>query len=261
MTDVHYGKKTKTFEARKLEQRLEKFAAKIADVKGLLGSGYEFDELVICMLGDMVDGTGIYPSQAHHQEDSSVLEQIRWFEEVLWRTVSTMGSAFPKVRVECIPGNHGRVSKFADESDNWDLVAYQGLQARARANPDDNIDVRYGGKQGLWMRQVPVRKHKFLLNHGHTVRSFQNIPWYGLFTRIGRWSTTKEYGGFDAFACGHYHTCGYHRLNEIQIFMNGTAVTSDAWATEGLGFESSNQWWFLGSSDKHTTTFQFPMNI
>lgn len=261
MTDLHFGKETNSFTAEVLEARLHDFAEKVVGVKGLIGSGYDFDKLVVCLLGDVVDGTGIYPTQAHHQGESSVLEQMRRFEDILWSALTTMASGFPEVQVEAIPGNHGRVSKFAHEADNWDLVAYQGLRQRAKANPASGITVKYGGKEGLWIRNVKVRDHRFLLYHGHTIRSFANIPLYGIMNRVGRWATTREYGGFDAFACGHFHTCSYHQLNRIEIFLNGTAVTGDDWALEGLGYQSSNSWWFCGSSDNHTTTFKFPLEV
>lgn len=261
MTDLHFGKKTSTFGVKKLERRLDTFAEKVCGIKSLIGNGYDFDRLVICLLGDVVDGTGIYPTQAHHQEDSSVIEQMHRFTDILWRTVGKISEPFPETHVECIPGNHGRVSKFADEADNWDLVAYQMLRQKAMAEPSKKVAVRYGGKEGLWIRKVGIRSHKYLLYHGQAVRSFSNIPWYGLFTRIGRWATTKKFGKFDAFACGHFHTNGYHPLNRIKIFMNGTAVTSDDWAIEQFGYESSNDWWLVGCSDNHVTTFQFPLTV
>lgn len=258
VTDTHLGKKTKSFTPKKAHDRLQKLAAKVADIKGLLGGGYEFKELVVCLLGDMIDGTGIYPTQPHHQEETSAIAQVEAFAQSLGDAIDTLSTGFKKTRVECVPGNHGRVSKFAHEADSWDVIAYQRLQDRFKGSP---VAVEYGGRKGLFVRRCPVGRWTYLLYHGHGVKMYQQIPWYGLFTRLGRWATTSQFGRFDAFACGHFHTNGSHQLNRIRVLMNGTMVTDDEWALQEFGYASSNQWWLVGASDKHATTFQYPLTV
>jgi len=80
MTDAHFGKCTKSFNPTVFVERLKKLSKSLERIHTLLGD-YAFDELVIAMVGDMVDGTMIYPTQVYHQEITSVSQQLVFLSE------------------------------------------------------------------------------------------------------------------------------------------------------------------------------------
>ncbi len=254
MTDAHYGKRTKTFSPEVFIKRLNKVSSTLARLKELLGGGYEFDQLVIAMLGDMNDGTGIFATQSHEQAVSDVEAQAWEFSEHMTGFLKDQAQLWKKVRVECVPGNHGRAGKFAAESANWDRVAYRYMSMKAK----EYAHVNYG--DGSMLRKIAIRGHHYMLYHGHEIRSFGNIPWYGMLLRMSRWMSTKL-APFDVALMGHFHTSGIWRINKIRMVLGGTMVTDDDWALRTLGWESAPEWWFFGVSTKRAMTWQFPVEL
>lgn len=258
MTDLHFGKQTSSFGVDGFGDRLQLIADRVSRVRQLM-PGYEFDELVVCVLGDVNDGSDIYATQAHHQAETNVEEQAEQLTDLLVPYFAKLKDAWGKVRIECIPGNHGRVGKFAHEAANWDIVAYKYLRAKLK---ESGVPVHLNGRgANPFIRLVPVRNHRYLLYHGHDIRSFGNIPWYGMQLRVARWNTTKKLTPFDVVLMGHFHSFGAWSFNRIQLMLSGTMITDDEWALQTLGWESANKWWMFGVSDKRPVTWQFGIDV
>lgn len=259
LTDLHYGKRTKTFDTAGFAARMDAFGERVIAIRERLSAGYHFDELVIPLLGDVNDGTGIYATQAHHQAETNVEEQAEQLTDVLAPWLRTQKKAWGRVRVECVPGNHGRAGRFAAEAANWDVVAYKYLRAKVKP---DGIPVGLGrGNDNLFLRTIEVRKHRYLLYHGHEIHSFNSIPWYGMVQRIARWNTTQTLAPFDVVLMGHFHTFGSWAFNRINCYLSGTFVTDDSWALQCLGWESANRTWMFGVSDKRAVTWQVGVDL
>jgi DNA polymerase II small subunit/DNA polymerase delta subunit B len=260
MTDLHYGKKTSSFKPTDFAERLDAIASRAESIKKHLKSS-EFDELVVCILGDVNDGTDIYATQAHHQAISDVEEQADQLTDLLVPYFARLKKVWQKVRIECVPGNHGRAGKFAHEAANWDVVAYKYLRNKLQYAELD-IPLHLNPKQAnVFMRIAEIRKHRFLLYHGHDIRSFGNIPWYGILLRTARWNLTEKLAPFDVVLMGHFHTFGCWAFNRVTAMISGTMITDDDWALQSLGWESANKWWMFGVSDKRPITWKFGLEL
>lgn len=257
MTDLHYGKRTGTFGVDGFGDRLGAIGDRLAAIRRAL-AGYTFDELHVFMLGDVNDGTGIYATQPHHQAETNVEEQAEQLSELLVPYFQRLKRDWGRVRIETVPGNHGRAGREAHEAANWDIVAYKYLRNKLTA---DKIPVGIGDRgRNKFLRTITVRSHKYLLYHGHDIKSFGNIPWYGMTLRVARWNTTRL-APFDVVLMGHFHTFGTWQLNNIQLMLNGTMITGDEWALQTLGWESANKWWLFGVSDKRPVTWTFAVDV
>jgi hypothetical protein len=256
-TDPHYGKKTTTFNTGVFNRRLDKVGASMGRIRELL-KGYDFDELVVMALGDVNDGSEIYPTQPHHQEVSNVNKQAMRLSERLAPWLVEQKKVWGHVRVECVPGNHGRAGKWAHEAANWDMVTYEYLRLRLAGQ---GIAVNVNAEaDNIFIRKVGIRGHQYVLYHGHDIRTFSNIPWYGMMLRISRWLSTKI-APFDVALMGHFHSFGTWKINQKQLFLSGTMVTDDDWALQTLGWESAAKWWLFGVSNKYPVTWQFGIDL
>ena len=250
MTDLHGGKRTEHFNPTILERQLDRLATRlVADRKPI-------EELVVCMLGDVNDGTGIYPTQIHHQAITNPNQQAAWLSDVLARFFTRLHAAYKNIRIEAVPGNHGRAGKFAHEAANWDIVCYNYLGFKLK---EQGIPVRQNTGDPF-IRKVGVRGHRYLMYHGHGVRMYQQIPWYGITQRILRWNNSSL-APFDAALFGHFHTAGMFPINRIRAVLSGTAVKKDQWALQELGLESESLWWFFGVNEKHPITWQEQLEL
>jgi len=105
ITDVHYGKKTETYSPLDCELRFGQLSRKLAEIQSIVP---ECDELVICLLGDINDGTNIFPTQTHYQELTNVEAQATLVSNLLTQFALDQRDLWGKVRIEAVPGNHGR---------------------------------------------------------------------------------------------------------------------------------------------------------
>jgi hypothetical protein len=278
LSDLHYGKRTPTFNTRVFLRRLGRLRDRLIRTVDLFRPRFHFSEIVLAVLGDVVDGDGIYPTHPHHTEPSNADLQTDRCSEALVGLVEALAESFPKVRVEAIPGNHGRVGRHAHEAANWDVGVYRLLRLKTAHLPNVRVyytgwedaakTVRSGGRadvsnrtENLFLRTFEVRGHRYLLYHGHGVKMYQGIPWYGIQNRVLRWSTTEQLGGFEAVMMGHFHTTGFSVVNQIKTFLSGTLVSGDDFPLESLGFESANSWWLFGVSRKRAVTWHMDLDL
>ena len=257
ITDAHIGKETSTFNLSTARSRVKNFGKTISRVSELMSAGCVFDKAVVLFLGDINDGTQIYKTQPHHQAETDVNTQAVVAAEVLFLPLlEQFQELFGKVEVHGVAGNHGLSSRFAHEASNWDLVFYHYLRMLTKKNKDININVYPD-----FIHVVPVRNHGILMYHGHEIRSFQQIPWYGVTQRALRWTAAKRLPDWDVMTMGHFHTFGLQEINKFSILMNGTMVTDDEWSLQTIGYESSNKWWVWGVSAKRPITWSFGVDL
>jgi hypothetical protein len=254
---VHWGKLTDTFDVKACSKRLALVGEKLGRIRELL-AGYDFDKLVILITGDVNDGTEIYAGQATEQAESDVEEQANSAAAALANLArSQLKTWGGKVEIEAVPGNHGRAGRGAHVAANWDVTCYRYMQFRLAA---DKIPVGFKDEQGLFIRKVDIRGHHYLIYHGHEIRTYSNIPWYGMMLRISRWLSTK-YAPIDVALLGHFHSFGMWRINRVMLMMGGAMVTDDDWALMSFGWESANRWHLFGASNKYPVTWDFGIEL
>jgi len=255
MSDHHYGKKTVSYgldvfglRLKALGERLKAFRWSMPDV--------EYDGLVVCLLGDVNDGSDIYPTQAHHQELTNPEAQADQLAAQLEPWLLEQAGVWGSVRAECVPGNHGRSGKSMHEAANWDIAAYRNLRLRLR----DKVAVNWTETGNPFFRKVPVYGHNLLLYHGHDIPGGGVTPINGVANRVLRWSTSRL-APFNVVLMGHFHTLATTKLNSIDILLSGTMVTDDDWSLQRLGWESVPKWWMFGMSEKRTLTWQYALDL
>jgi hypothetical protein len=255
ISDAHVGKRTPSYNPEIFEKRMLKLSERLYRVRQLLGE-YDFKEIVVCMLGDIVDGTCIYPTQANHQTETRVTQQAFNVTKSLSSFLVEQAEVWNNVRVVTVPGNHGRTS--GAEADNWDLVMYELLRS---ANNDKRITISEQSDSDPFLHVTNIWDHGLLLFHGHAIKQYASIPWYGIQQRFLRWATSQNLPHWDVGCIGHFHTCGFWQFNRLSLFCTGTMVSDDEWALQSLGADSSNSWWLFGSSPKRATTWMFRMEL
>jgi len=255
IADCHIGKLTKSFNVEVAGKRIRSWTKKIIKLAHLLGDGYRFNEIVLAFLGDVNDGTEIYKTQPHHQALTNVLEQAVVCAGFFNDAIDEFLDEFGKVTLVGVGGNHGRAGKLSHEACNWDLACYRLIEEHYRSNKHVHPNFHY---EMDFMQRVHVRGHPIILYHGHYIRMYQRIPWYGIITRVLRWAHSIK-DGFELITMGHFHTCGFWWLDGLPILLNGTLITDDEWALVTLGMTPVPRWWLFGVSDKRIPTFQYDL--
>jgi predicted phosphodiesterase len=242
MSDTHYGKHTPYFNLEIAKERAKNLPEQIYSATLPV-----IDEVVLVLAGDMVEGEDIYATQNNHIE-CPVFEQTQVCSESLWEVILTFRKLFQcRVRIETCPGNHGRMSKTANERTNWDNVVYHILHLMAKFHGDPEIIINTNFNT---MTTFPVKDRVGLAYH-HGVKH-TGTP--AMREKIAGWNKTKK---FDFLVHGHWHE--WHVGNWMGKFVlgNGCMCGPDDLA-ETMGKEDdARQGWFLITPGKPIWGFSF----
>lgn len=193
------------------QERLEKGLLSVLEREA---SRAPISGIYIANLGDMVEGHAIYPGQAYHLE-LHVLKQALQGAEALaasdLRVARALSEVCDKPVYEfCIGGNHGRGDKkkgAAPYGVSWDLVLYHFMQQRLMNQKRIPFDI----PEGPWAVRT-VGDQRFLFTHGDVIRSWMNIPFYGIDRYDHRLHRTLAHYGIPPhryMAIGDKHVPGF----------------------------------------------------
>lgn len=157
-------------------KRLEKFGEKIVLFHKIYSRSFQIPKLVVNMLGDIVEGEGIFKNQAY-QLDRVVVDQVFDGQAKIAEWLLMLAQVFPQIEVFGVWGNHGRVGKKGEHPDkcNWDYVLMRNLSALVRNQSNVQIFISESPQM-----LVQHGSYTFFLNHGDQVKSWNGIPFYGL---------------------------------------------------------------------------------
>lgn len=222
LSDVHYGARvydTMTgdiiYDTDIAEKCIEAIPEKL--MKAVPDRPYA--GIIVAMGGDMIDGEEIYPTHGRHL-DVSVIDQTRGLVRALWKTVKVLRKMFPKVWVIGVRGNHGRMSRTADERSNWDNVVYQQLGLLAEMEGDEGLKIQHSFGEYF----------NFEVNgwRGHMRHSA--VPHDGTASMRNRLGSWHQMHNFDFLICGHYHHAGVLNYNGKYVFRNGCIMPANDYA-------------------------------
>ena len=241
-----------------LRQRLDTLARHCIRVSQILSSAYKFERLHVFCLGDMVDGESIYRGQ-HHEQQAGVdygWAQVQGCAALLKGFFGLLRELHCDIELDCVPGNHGRVSWDTDRANNWDMMLYSLLRIEL-ATPGSGISVRTTNR---FADIVQVQGHGYLLYHGGGIRSYQSLPFYGIRQRTLKWGYSMP-EPFEIAVMGHFHACAEDGFEGKRILLSGTMVSDDAWAVENLGFDGVRRVHFFGSHRDRPMTWRYEIEV
>ena len=193
---------------------------------------YQVEELVIGAIGDML--TGDIHDELRVTNEKVLVEATFQLAQDMGDWIETLVPEFPKIRIRCTFGNHGRTTQkpsFKNAFSNWDWLFYKTLQLRLSNYKSIDFEVTKAA-------QVPVLIYdkRVLLWHGDGPRTTMvDVPWGGIMRFCKKLSDTWRMQGqpIDHFAIGHWH-----EPNQIRagwILMNGSIKGVDEYSLARFG--------------------------
>lgn len=262
-SDSHIGKKTATYNPQVFSDRMEKLKKATMSIISALRSIRNIKKLIIVFNGDIIDAESIYPSQSVDGISATVLDQIfRLALPELNNFLLFCLDNFEEVECYCVRGNHGNLnaSKWSSsKSTNWDLVVYKMLEAITSNQPR----LKWHIAEKDWKILFKVFNHGFLACHGDMIRSYMNLPFYGMIRQATRWqSAYRNKMDIDSFLFSHFHSANAGtRFNQINIYVNGSFITDDEFAEEKLGVSSVPEQLLLGVHPTYGVTWRYILRL
>lgn len=194
--DIQTGKQDHLGGVTELLERLEE---KRVALKGWLKSG-KFDHVVVCDVGDIVEGFDNVLSQTR-TNGLSLMAQVDLAASEFWQTIK-LCEKFGHTDVLSIPSNHCQWRKgkslIGKPNDDWGLHINQQLE---RLNKEAGLDIDFHRPEDdhTEMMTFKIRNTALGLAHGHQAKTPAGIiPW---------WKNQKHEGRLicEVLLTGHFH--------------------------------------------------------
>ena len=243
LSDLHFGKRQKNFNLETAKQAIASIPSQILNQY----SSRNFDEIVLHLGGDEVDGEDIFPTQ-NGKLECPVIFQMQAVVESLFQLILDLRQTFNvKVRVETTYGNHGRMSKTADDRSNWDNATHMMLYKLCEMECDKDIVFNLNFEA---YKVVNIKDKRILLTH-HGVQ------------HLGTKATQAKFLGWvfmfdvDAVIHGHWHNWKVESHMGRIMISNGSLSGPDD-LSEDMGVEEPpRQAIFLVTPHQPISQFSF----
>jgi len=224
---------------------LDKLLPKILQHIQMYKSVHNIDECVVICTGDFISGD--IHDELTRTNAFPITEQVIFAANLLASLIGSMAPYFPKIRLEFVSlDNHGRLTKkyqFKEggkNSANY-LVGYIAKLVLANhKNVECNI-------YPMAEKIIEVKGRRYLTFHGHGIKSWMGIPFYGINRQVAREAKARmnmmESYHFNLAVMGHFHTSSY--LPEHMLEMCGSVSGTDAFDhSAGRHAEPAQTSWF-----------------
>ena len=255
LSDLHAGKEVRDdrgdilYNKEICLDRISLFTSQVIELLTKKIQPDNIDEIIILLVGDLVDGSGIYETQYLHQDLHYIQDQVALVVAVIWGLVKKLRAVGWKVRLHGVRGNHGRQGKFAPAENNFDLLVYQALKMMAFYEDPQGVLVEYSEATYMNVRVKGLNVHLRHIAPPQTETPSAKAK-YGGWQRIHGW---------DVLVCGHLHHPGNPTYMDSDVIMNGSIVGIDDLAEEMGTFSTPSQTLF--GVNKEGLTFRYAVKV
>ena len=170
LTDTHIGDNVESEEMMGLNEynidifnkRLYGWANQVITLAELRRNSAEVGELIVPMLGDMISGD-IHEELARTNNDHCMGQMIRG-ANLISQALMLIAPHFDKVRVPCVVGNHGRMTRkppMKNKYMDWDYMLYQWISVFCQNQKNIEFHI-----PKTFMTTIDVCNRNILLAHG-----------------------------------------------------------------------------------------------
>ena len=256
-SDWHIGKKVldeygnEVYNTNLAQDRLQKFYQNLRKLIKHITNSVNIDEIVICNIGDIVDGESIYEGQIFHI-DEYLSKQVEIATREKIKQVEILQNDFGvPIREEFVVGNHGKGHSNYEGMTNFDSLVHLnlGLIRDISKNKDWIINGGHIQKD----KMIDVRGHRVLMRHWAP----SQVETSAAFKRYSGWLNIYKY---DAMLTAHFHSPKVSYFQQRPIIRNGCIMGDDEYSRE-LGYTAKPCQIVMGVSDKRLPTFLYTLDM
>lgn len=236
LSDMHYGQEVlpedtpgglNVYNEEVFKQRLARYTDAVTNSLLDLSRAHGIENVVFALGGDMCEGYGIYKGQEWHLWTDPVRQVVEVADYIEHLLAHILDVAFEECGVRsasvvAVNGNHGtpqgRKAGAQPTTHNYDWLIYKMLEKGLSSYPLEAFGIEPGGAC-----YFQSQGHIFYMTHGHTVKGWGGIPYYGLTRSDARTirmnNTIYDYGLF-----AHHHQNAAIPIGHGEMFINGNWV-------------------------------------
>lgn len=221
--------------------------------------GWRFPKLIIAANGDMISGT-IHEVE-RHSDAPNVIRAALGCGQLLAACIRDLAACFEEIEVFGTSGNHGRLPDHRrvsqkDPTRSWDYLIYAIAQEALRDLPN----VRFTLPESYSV-VYDVEGWAVYQGHGHDIKSWQSIPFYGISRTATGLNALRGAAGnpIQYFLFSHFHNPGSICAPGSEYFVNGSLIGGTEFSVNGLGRCDRPTQWLLAVHKDHGITSRWPI--
>ena len=270
LSDIHFGSVNKVYSPKTQkeeitynnvirQQELCLLRNSIFQIYDLLSKSYNFSELYVFLLGDIITNDRIFKGQIWEIETPYGI-QIWDAVRDLSYLFNELKTHFRKINVVSITGNHGRSLPDVYEEpieNNFEYQLYKILEVVFKNDPQVNMIIP---KTRFY--SVNILGHSYFLHHGDAMRgttlNYLVKSAKDLLTSV----LVDLPRGYDLYVIGHFHKAHLLDLNESSTLMiNGSFIRRDNYSFKIYKQYTKPVQWFFGINKKRSITWHFKLDF
>lgn len=228
LADLQTGKVTASYDSDTAYDRVQQLAEPIINIC----DRFEIEKLHVWLLGDLVEGSTIFPAQAWSVDSPARKQATETVPQAIYDLIMRLVGKFRVISVREVAGNHGRAGhprNGVPDRDNWDstaaIVLYHMLtearrEGRVRMTLNDE-----------WFFHETVCGVGCLGFHGHQLNSISSGT---VQKRLLGWATDSSIPDWKYAFCGHWHQPQVIGVNDRYLYVSGSLDSDDKYAQEKL---------------------------
>lgn len=225
----------------------------------LQAGGWHFEELVLAALGDLVTGTA--HELERHSDGNNIVEIVMEVAKEAALRVQQYAAVYPRVRAYWVSGNHGRLGdarkmQQKDPTRNWDALI--GMIVQALLKNQENVTIIVPNSYAC---TFDVQNHTFLAQHGHDIKQWNNIPFYGInrhVTNVNALEAMRN-NAINYFLFAHFHRQTSLTMPAGEWFINGSLIGGNEFSLNVLGASDRPSQWMMAVHRKWGVTHRWPV--
>lgn len=197
------------------QRRIQDGTRRFIDWANLHRNVYNINSCQVIYNGDLISGD-IHEELKVTNEWPTPVQVVKAAQQIAVQ-VGMIATQFEFVRVDFISeDNHARLTKKpqAKEAGKNSFNYLVGVLAQAYLEKHENVSFEV---HQVLEAVINVNGMRYLVSHGHSVRGWMGVPWYGIERKVGKESQARmqlimddkeraEFIGFDKYLIGHFHT-------------------------------------------------------
>jgi len=237
------------------------------------------EKVVVAFLGDLVEHAHL---RTGHEGfvDMNAVKQCLSIANAGVACITMLAGVFPVIEVECVPGNHGRVTadpKLCDPTDNFDYLAYHIMKMALEGQPNVTVNISES-----WYSNFRIYNHVFFAMHGENIRSYAGFPWYGATRAIRKYAamfrltqkrmirdrnpqTREEWEECmiipDYALLGHFHSDTTWDAPDIESFVNGSVPGISKYGVKNVMVMNRPRQRMMFVHPKYGVTVRLPIDL
>jgi len=230
----------------------EKLTGNVIRLMSLQRPSYEWDTMFIPVIGDIVEGEGIYPNQPW--ESFNVAKQLEVARDGMVDLFDTILEHYDvNIISPWVRGNHGRIGRYNSTESNWDTLLALIMEEHYRN--ESRVKIK---KTAEFFDILRIRGHTYLLTHGETLYGGSGgrsvLPSAKLDAIANRWQ--QSICRFDMLLTGHWHNGSILNLGGFKVMVNGCMRYND-FPLYRMGVLSAKEQFLFGVSDSRPMTWRY----